>query len=304
MRRDPGSDPGDERTTASHDAPGPFAARTAVDPAKVQSEDVVGVTERAAWIIDGATSITDSKVTPDAHATDGAWFVRALNDRLHGTIDDTDRTLREIVADALAAVAAEFDGFHGGDLDPADVPCCVMAGVRVVDGYLEYFDVGDCSLLAFGDERVAVRQPGPRPLDDQVVTRAVDIAAKRDVGPIAAREHVDGLLRTHRTLMHHHHGYPALSVARGGRGTHGAAQGRIPMDEVDSVLLFTDGYEPLAESYDLFDSWAAVRDAVAADGFGPTIDDLRHFETEVDPNGELAPRLKRSDDAGAVLLTR
>jgi hypothetical protein len=43
-------------------------------------------------------------------------------------------------------------------------------------------------------------------------------------------------------------------------------------------------------------------DRAGRDGLGTLLQKLRHIERDVDPDGGIFPRYKRSDDASAILL--
>ena len=67
-----------------------------------------------------------------------------------------------------------------------------------------------------------------------------------------------------------------------------------------TVLLATDGFYALTDDYEVFDD----RDLIATGqtlGLAAMGAQLRHIEDE-DPNGQRYPRMKKSDDATALLV--
>ena len=69
----------------------------------------------------------------------------------------------------------------------------------------------------------------------------------------------------------------------------------------DRILLCSDGFARLVDTFAAFASYRSLADAVSCDGPEHWIGRLRALE-EDDPRGLAHPRLKRSDDASCVLL--
>src|SRR6188472_32843 len=85
-------------------------------PGSAFSEDRLGMSGTVAWVLDGASNVAKHRVTGDEHS-DASWLVRHLDRALRDLAADTDRTLSQIVADAIARTAGEALQVWHGDPD-------------------------------------------------------------------------------------------------------------------------------------------------------------------------------------------
>lgn len=277
-----------------------FDTAMLVDPAKPQSEDVVGKSNRAAWVLDGTDGRSDTKFSPDEYYSDGVWYVKQLSEYFRLNADDTTRTLREIVQGGIRTVARQYADLHGrdpDDIDPMTPPSSTVALVRWGSNGLEYYNLADSSIIVEVNDQeddIHIQDVGPRPLDK----RHTQILRSDDEHYPDREEFLREQFRNRNEPDHYYVACLDPSAAYNG------VQGRIPLDRVTSVLLFSDGVEHLVETYDEFDSWADARKFAREGDLSDLIDALRYIEREVDPECEQYPRLKQSDDAGIVSLQR
>src|SRR3954451_24726235 len=75
--------------------------------ANTPNEDVAGDTATSAWVLDGATGLGDKPLLPGA--SDAAWLASAYDARLQDNADRTECPLRDLIADLIAEVSAEFE---------------------------------------------------------------------------------------------------------------------------------------------------------------------------------------------------
>ncbi len=275
-----------------------FKTTTLVDPAKPQSEDIVGTSNRAAWVLDGTDGRSEVKFSPDEYYSDGVWYVEQFSEYLRLNADDVTRTLREIVQGGVQTVARQYADLHGRDpdtIDPMTPPSSTVSLVRWAPNGLEYYNLADSSIIVEVDDQeddIYIQDVGPRPFDErhrEILHSDADHLPDRE-------EFLREQFRNRNEADHYYVACLDPSVAYNG------IQGRIPLDRVTSVLMFTDGVEHLVETYDEFDSWADARDFAREGDLSDLIDSLRYIEREVDPECDLYPRLKQSDDAGVVFL--
>lgn len=279
----------------------PFDVVAHVDGGSGVNEDRVGQARRAAWVLDGATGLTDDSFT-DA-ASDGAWFVDRFDRALSATVTDVERSLSEIVTECIETVASDFAALVSeDDVDDAALPSGALALARWDETSLEYFVLGDCSLaVAHEDELVTHFGEGPRELDDEVVREMQSLLTEQGYSYGEAREAVSDTLAAHRRLKNEPDGYWTLGLEPD--AVDHATIGSHPRSTIEDACLFSDGFEPIVETYDLFRDWGTAMDYVRENGPVRTVRILRAVE-ESDPNCTRYPRLKPSDDAGFVLLSR
>ena len=119
----------------------------------------------------------------------------------------------------------------------------------------------------------------------------------------------ESLLESSHTLQHLRQARSAHNTPNGSVWTLGLvpeAAGRlhqttIPVSAGDEVLICSDGFSALEETYLAYSSQSLL-EAANSKGLNELYQELRHIEHIVDPTGEKFPRFKRSDDATALHL--
>jgi hypothetical protein len=252
-----------------------------------RSEDWVGVSpdRRTAWIIDGATGVTDVRVFASPHS-DASWFAEALSNALQFTAD-TSIDVRGTIRLALRHVREQAR--RCGAPSWTDVPIYAVPSATLLlvaidrhDRFVETAWVGDCVGLRRRRGRVVpLGSSAPRPF--QGVWRPtcgdIDVTAdglRRD----RAKVLLDGRLSASLLAL------PKLIRRR-----------VTAVAEGDEILLMTDGFFRLVYPFrltsqqDLFDQ--------VVPGARRLLGTLRRHEAG--SNHPLA-RVKRHDDASALLL--
>src|SRR5262249_30583677 len=110
------------------------------------NEDAVGATKIAAWVIDGATGVSDAPPLV-AGVTDAAWLARLLNDKLSAAF-------RSEVADpmlALTGIEAEiqsaFATLKSRELTAGEQPTAAFALAASVGDTVHFIGIGDCRIV-------------------------------------------------------------------------------------------------------------------------------------------------------------
>lgn len=245
-----------------------YATRPA--PARPVNEDYVLAGPEWAVVLDGATA-ADGVDTGCVH--DVAWLVRrlarALAVRLAGA---GDRSLAGLLAEAIDEVRAA----HGGSCDLAnpDSPSSTVAMTRRRDGVFE------CLVLADSPIVFRRRDGSVRVLDDDRLERLP-----------GGRPYTPAHVRAHRNR-------PGGFWVAGGvpEAAYEAVTATVPVPEVDTVTMFTDGVTRLVEHYG--HDWPDLLDALRARGPGHVIELVRAAERARPPAGA-----KPHDDATALLIT-
>jgi hypothetical protein len=75
----------------------------------------------------------------------------------------------------------------------------------------------------------------------------------------------------------------------------------LPIDQVQALLLLTDGAAAGVTTYGAPSTWPELVRQVASAGPGQVLDDLHRLE-ETDPTGQRWPRAKPHDDKTAILV--
>jgi hypothetical protein len=282
-----------------------FETETVVDPGGGVCEDLVGVVEGAAWALDGTSGSGDRSFTDGE--SDGRWYVEALDEALRRRVGDGPPAavvegaigdVTERLADAVPADATESPETA---VRREELPACTVAMATWDEETLRQYVLCDAALVrrdAVGVERVS--SPGALDELDAATLRArqsylADNPGDHEGAVAASADRV----RAGRRHANAPGGYwvaqtnPAAARFGATRAT--------PVDAVEDVLLHTDGFDPLVESYGAFTDWDAALDEVRESGLAAVVERLREVERS-DPDLTEHPRLKVHDDAGVVHL--
>ncbi|WP_435334643.1 protein phosphatase 2C domain-containing protein [Haloarchaeobius sp. TZWWS8] len=260
------------------------------------NEDVATVTNDAAWVLDGATGLTDDSHTPGA--TDATWYVRQVDSYLRQHVTD-DAPLTEILRDCVSHVADEFDSLvDGEEVDPASEPSAAIAIARWTPDKVQYAVLGDASaIFRRGRDLDMEFGGGPRHLDEAALMELSRLQDEEGLTHDEAFDAIQPRLRAMRRSKNTLDGYWTLSFdpdavdhARTGERT-----------ALSDVTLLTDGAEPLVEPYRVFKTWAEASAFILDRGPAAALYRLRQVERD-DLACERYPRFKRHDDAAIAAV--
>jgi hypothetical protein len=209
-------------------------------------EDAIGAQHSLAWVIDGATSLSETRVAPSA-ASDGTWLVTHLEEELRKRSTSL-APLTDILAECILALKGHAAREWTAEPEIPPSAAVALSAVRT-DGSLEYAVLADCSLvtrvddapLVVTDDRAdAGNAAAMELLGDLVGTVAFD-AAMKQVRPL--------LLDRRRTAMNQDAPDGYWVVALDERATEHAMTGTVELVPGQSWWLLSDG---LARCVDLF----------------------------------------------------
>jgi hypothetical protein len=262
-----------------------------------KNEDIIGYTEHAVWVLDGATGLSNSS----ASESDAARYVRIVNDILrkklsapngHSTKTILDHTLHE----ARERILRELGNLPD---EPYLHPSATFGMVRTVEDKLEITLLGDCtvsvvnngSINRFTDDRIG-------PFEQRSIS-ALRAQRKRfpNLSMAEAKESIRPAMLENRKLMNRSDGYWVLSTNL--ENSNEAICEEINLSDVDSlrVLVMSDGVSRLHE---LFDHAGWETGAATEASAESPIDRLRHLE-RLDHDCLDFPRMKVFDDASLAI---
>lgn len=267
-------------------------------PAGTVNEDRWGARDdKAVWILDGATGLTDERVLPGP--SDALWFVDQVDGGLReraasgNTPADLLRPIVRTAREALAKAALRPDA-------PAvDLPGGAMAMLRLIEDAVELSSLGDCRVVhrdalgavsGFGTSKVTA-------LDDLLVEEVVRLQGL-GLSQDAIWQRVLPMTRRHRALANQPEGYWRLDLDERALG-HIEIE-RRPARAGDAFLMLSDGFYRLVDVYRRY-SYDTLIGAAERSGLKLLLDELRQIEAD-DRDCRRYPRLKPRDDATAVLV--
>ncbi|TKX35140.1 hypothetical protein EXE51_15815 [Halorubrum sp. CGM5_25_10-8B] len=269
------------------------------DSVRRYNEDTASVMSGAAWVLDGATGVTDETYT-DA-PSDGCWYVRAFDDYLQKNILDRSATLTEHVSSAIFELREQFSTIAPIEsIDAAAEPSATGAIVRWDESSLEYYVLCDSTVLVVNNGDIDTYETDRRIDDLETEQREQLHQLKRQGNSLEeARQQLMPELRENRRRKNTPGTYWVLSFDQAA-ATEGLT-GTVSLTSTTTVYLFTDGFDRLVNIYNAYSDWEAAIDTVQKKGVEATVDELRSIERE-DPQADDHLRLKKSDDTTVVQL--
>ncbi|MBK3623619.1 integrase [Streptomyces sp. MBT49] len=251
-----------------------------------QNEDFAAAAPRAAVLLDGA-----GVAGAETGCTHGiAWFSSTLGGLLLSTITaHPARSLADCLADSIRVVRSLHEG--NCDLTYRASPTSTVVAVRAGAGALEYLVLGDSTLLLADEDGKTTA----------ITDQRLDEVGKRLRGPVdelltGSPEHAAALARYRDALT-------GLRNRPGGfwiagpdpQAAEHALTGVVPLENLASVTLLSDGATRLIDSFDLA-TWDTTKAVLDSSGPGELIRHVREAEGG-DPDGRRWPRGKATDDA-------
>lgn len=268
---------------------------------KLRSEDLIGFFGNVYWLLDGAT-IPD--VVERHPSYDTIWFVRELSLELSRTVcKNAAAPLTELLESALSAVRPRFPELGRSGETPAFFPpCSTIVLMRLVGDRLEYLLLGDSYLLlsAGGHLEVHVDRRILEVADDLRREYADRIAMDAENPSEEQRRLQRRLVLEELSRRNIDSGYWIASDRP--EAARRALQGSFSLNAHPvRVLAMSDGFAAAHTTFDLFDTWESLIEAVTETGFGNTFRRIREREL-ADPFGRAYRRPSRSDDVSALYL--
>jgi hypothetical protein len=279
----------------------------ATDPGGTSpNEDEVGHADGAAWVIDGATGLSECGLLPGP--SDAAWLALAYS-RFLAERSGAETETRRMFAEASEEVARLFESERLRPPGPRyELPSAGVVYARARGGQVEFARLGDCRAI------LRIRQDGGREavvtsgrsalhrLDAKVTHRLADLLGSGAAQSYSeARRAVQDALRANRSLMNVAGGYWVL-------GLDPAAARHMEVQAVElggaaaEGLLVSDGLYRLVDTFGAYETDAALLDTALANGIQALLDEVRALE-RADPECRTHPRLKPSDDATGLLFS-
>ena len=264
---------------------------------KNENEDVYGVTNCGAYVMDGASALTESNFTPDGN--DVVWMVRWWQDYLTEYLDEMDRSLQDIFEKGINIFNKTFSQYRPIEhLSKLEQVSSGLAVIRWGERFLECFVLGDVEIsLKCKDGTLEILTDDRNKLLDVQVIELMNKNKERAKSCVFKdfTEEEWSLLKKNRMKMNTDEGYYILShdVVAISKGIYKV----YPLEALQSCLLSTDGISPLDRYY----ARDILMNEIKQRGVKAMIDELRDIEND-DSEMIAIKRLKKHDDATAVFL--
>lgn len=263
------------------------------------NDDALGSTASIAFVLDGATGLGDTPLMPGE--SDAAWVAHAARDLLLQQ-NGSSPNLRAIVGAVAHGIVARFEKERLREpLARWEMPWATLSLIGLEAGRLNIAYVGDSRvLIETHDDEVHNfgTNPSRTAFESKLAAKMIARRKSEALGMDSIRATVLDDLRRARDTVNTPNGFWLLgadpAVAENVTVT------SIALDGPATVLLVTDGFYALVEDYKRYGDRELIATAQTL-GLAILARELRHIEDD-DANGERYPRMKKSDDATALLV--
>ncbi|MBS6504171.1 MAG: protein phosphatase 2C domain-containing protein [Clostridium sp.] len=261
------------------------------------NEDKITIIEGSAWILDGATGLTGKRITEKE--TDALWYVEALDDYLKKRINSS-KDIKEIIKNAIKEVKekySKYDGFN--DLEEIDYPCAALALLRFNSKELEYYVIGDCTLI-YSQENESIKEIVDRKLiglEENILRKMCEVSKVNNISVLDARKLCNDEVISVRKLKNKLNGYWILEFNEDAvdRGLYN----KISINGEISICITSDGFSQFYDTFNLAEDYKAFINLLKESNVEDIFNTL-YEEQEKDSNCNDYPRLKKRDDTSII----
>jgi hypothetical protein len=256
------------------------------------NQDHIVVTDNAVAVLDGATSWL-----PQDPDRDGGWYARTLGAQLASILTGSLHPLTEILSEAIATMR---DRYH---LAARTSPESTVTIARWTPGTLDVLVLSDSPAILYPPhgEPIVIRDDRLEPVGAAARQAYRDhLRAGHGYGP-ELRTLIARVQEAERRQRNRPDGY-WIAEADPEAARH-ALTASYPTDNIDALVLLTDGASAAVDDYGHPATWQQVRQAIEANGPDAFLADVHGLE-DTDPNGERWPRSKCHDDKALAYIVR
>lgn len=246
------------------------------------NDDRVGCADRHTWVIDGATDLGEPGLLGDRGGA--AWLAAEA----HSCLSRASGSLTEICDTMFDGVANAYSTAQRREpIADWEIPCAAFAIVAINGESLACAFASDCAVLHRTEAGVSFLTPPP--------SRETERAEAAALGKGATATRSPAVLANRRAARSTHQKVLSVDPIISRKVTHIL---NAPVARGDDVLLMSDGFAALIETYGLYEP-ASLFSSVIKRGLSALADELRIIERE-DSSCVRFPRFKPSDDASAI----
>lgn len=261
------------------------------------NEDKITIIDGAAWVLDGATGITGKRITEKE--TDAFWYVEKINNYLINNINSS-KSLKDIMKSAIREVKESYTTYEGyKNLDEVDYPCAAIALVRFNNKELEYYVMGDCTLIYKEKDKKAVEIVDKRiiELEERILNSMVKVSKEKEVSILEARKYCDNEVLDVRKMKNRSNGYWILELNE--ESIDNGLYGNIAISKEVSITLTSDGFSQYYDTFNLAEGYSEFIDIVKETNIDDLYNNL-YLSQENDSKCNNYPRLKKRDDSSII----
>ncbi len=261
------------------------------------NEDVVGVCRDGAWLLDGATGLNNKNLI--SKESDAKWYVSWWNKYLYENIGKN-KSLQEIVIEGLDNIEKEYLlKLNNIEIEELDTPSASVIIIKFYKEKLEYFLLGDCTLL-FNDlhQNTTIKDERVCKFDDEVYEMMEKLNKREKLNIVEKKNILLPIIIKNRLKKNKEDGYWILEFDK--EAVEKSMHGYINVENEIKIMMASDGFSCAWDRYNIF-SENEIIEIGQSKGIEYIKDKVRKMENK-DKEGIIFPRFKKSDDSSCVYL--
>lgn len=266
---------------------------------KKVNEDIAYADENMAWVLDGATGLTDKKLT--SFESDARWFVNEWDKYLKANLNDKCKSIRNIVLEGIGIIRDKFYKESGLEyIEEIKRPSASISIVRKNEDIIEYFMLGDCTLLIkdIDNNVTRIKDILLEKFDNRAISEMLKVRDEKNISWVEARKIINPILIENRLLKNTQDGYWILEFNE--EAVSHCIEGKFFHKEVKNLALMSDGFSAIVDTYKYFNEGELIERLIEF-GCEKTYKLIREIE-EDDKDLLKYPRLKKGDDCTIVFI--
>lgn len=261
------------------------------------NEDIVRVCKYGAWILDGSTGLNKKNLI--SKESDAKWYVSWWDKYLYENINK-DKSLKTIVCEGIENIKQEYlSTLAGIRLEKLDMPSASVAIVKFYKDKVEYFLLGDCTIVINDtNENIILKDDGVCKFDNMIFEKMKKLNKNKSLSVKDKKDILLPYIIENRLKKNSEEGYWILEFDE--LAVEKSMHDYISINDELKLIISSDGFSCAYDRYNIF-SVENIIQIVEENGIEYVNDKVRKLEHE-DKNGLIFPRFKESDDSSCVYL--
>ncbi|MCI7207369.1 MAG: hypothetical protein PUC84_04950 [Clostridiales bacterium] len=261
------------------------------------NEDIVRVCKYGAWILDGSTGLNKKNLI--SKESDAKWYVSWWDKYLYENINK-DKSLKTIVCEGIENIKQEYlSTLAGIRLEKLDMPSASVAIVKFYKDKVEYFLLGDCTIVINDtNENIILKDDGVCKFDNMIFEKMKKLNKNKSLSVKDKKDILLPYIIENRLKKNSEEGYWILEFDE--LAVEKSMHDYISINDELKLIISSDGFSCAYDRYNIF-SVENIIQIVEENGIEYVNDKVRKLEHE-DKNGLIFPRFKESDDSSCAYL--
>lgn len=261
------------------------------------NEDIVRVCKYGAWILDGSTGLNKKNLI--SKESDAKWYVSWWDKYLYENINK-DKSLKTIVCEGIENIKQEYlSTLAGIKLEKLDMPSASVAIVKFYKDKVEYFLLGDCTIVINDtNENIILKDDGVCKFDNMIFEKMKKLNNNESLSVKDKKDILLPYIIENRLKKNSEEGYWILEFDE--LAVEKSMHDYISINDELKLIISSDGFSCAYDRYNIF-SVENIIQIVEENGIEYVNDKVRKLEHE-DKNGLIFPRFKESDDSSCAYL--